>query len=102
MKPITITVENFESEVMKSDKPVLLDFWAEWCGPCKMLLPVMDEVAAELDDVKIGKVNVDEQRQLAEKFGVMSIPMLILIKNGEVMDTSVGARPKQQILEMLG
>lgn len=102
MSVLTITKDNFDAEVMKSDKPVLLDFWAEWCGPCRQLSPVVDELADERGDIKVGKVNVDEQPELAQRFSVMSIPTLALIKNGEVAATSVGVRPKAAIVEMLG
>ncbi|MEG1547300.1 MAG: thioredoxin [Clostridia bacterium] len=101
MAVITITNENFEAEVLNADKPVLVDFWAPWCGPCRMVSPVVDEIADEQDDVKVGKVNVDEQPQLASRFGVMSIPTLIVLKGGEVMHKAVGARPKADILKML-
>jgi len=101
MSAITITKENFESEVLNSDKPVLLDFWAAWCGPCKMVSPVIDEIAGEVTDAKVGKVNVDEQPELASSFRVMSIPTLAVIKGGKVVNTSVGARSKNDILSML-
>lgn len=101
MSVITITKENFDQEVLKSDKPVLLDFWASWCMPCRMLSPVVDEIAEETPSVKVGKVNVDEQRELAEQFNVMSIPTLIVFKDGKVTDQSVGVRPKKRILSML-
>ena len=101
MAVITITKENFEAEVLKSAQPVLLDFWAAWCGPCRMLSPIVDEVAEERTDVKVGKVNVDEEMELAKKFRVMSIPMLVVIKDGKVVNSSVGARPKDDILDML-
>ena len=96
-----ITKEIYEEEVIRSDKTVLLDFWAGWCGPCRMLSPVIDQIAAERPDIKVGKINVDEQSELAAQFGVMSIPILAVIKNGEVVNRSVGARPKEQILAML-
>ncbi|WMJ23735.1 thioredoxin [Paludicola sp. MB14-C6] len=102
MSVLTITKENFEQEVLNSDKPVLLDFWASWCGPCKMLSPVVDEIAGEVtDDVKVGKVNVDEEPELASAFRVMSIPMLAFIKDGKVVDTSIGAKPKSAIIDMM-
>ena len=97
-----ITNENFETEVIKSDKPVLIDFWASWCGPCRMLSPVIDKIAEERADIKVCKVNVDEQPELAQKFGVMSIPTVAAIKNGKVVNQSVGVRPKEAILAMLG
>ena len=102
MAVITITKENFEAEVLKSAQPVLLDFWASWCGPCRMLSPVVDEVAEERTDVKVGKVNVDEQPELAAEFGVMSIPTLLLFENGKPVRQAVGARPKSGVLELLG
>ena len=102
MAVITITKENFEAEVLKSAQPVLLDFWAAWCGPCRMLSPVVDEVAEERTDVKVGKVNVDEQPELAAEFGVMSIPTLLLFENGKLVRQAVGARPKNGVLELLG
>lgn len=102
MAVITITKENFETEVLKSAQPVLLDFWAAWCGPCRMLSPVVDEVAEERTDVKVGKVNVDEQPELAAEFGVMSIPTLLLFENGKLVRQAVGARPKSGVLELLG
>ena len=90
MAVVTITLENFEAEVIKSDKPVLVDFWAPWCGPCRMLSPVVDEIAEEKTDIKVGKVNVDEQEELAVRFGIMSIPTLIVFKNGEVVKKTMG------------
>jgi thioredoxin 1 len=101
MSVINITSENFKSEVLKSDKPVLLDFWASWCGPCRMVSPIIDEIASERPDIKVGKVNVDEESDLAAQFGVMSIPTLVVIKNGKVTHKSAGARPKEDILELL-
>lgn len=101
MTTITITKENFQSEVMNSDKPVLLDFWASWCGPCRMVSPIIDEIAAETPHAKVGKVNVDEQGELAAQYNVMSIPTLIVIKGGKVTNQIVGARPKEDILKML-
>ena len=102
MAVITITKENFEAEVLKSAQPVLLDFWAAWCGPCRMLSPIVDEVAEERTDVKVGKVNVDEQPDLAAEFGVMSIPTLLLFEIGKLVRQAVGARPKSGVLELLG
>ena len=96
-----ITMDNFEKEVFESDKPVLLDFWASWCGPCRMGLPIIDEIAEEHPEYKVCKVNVDEEGELAEKFGLMSIPTLFAIKNGEITDQAVGVRTKQQLLDML-
>ncbi len=101
MSVITITKDNFETEVMKSDKPVLLDFWAEWCGPCRMIAPMVEEIANETPTAKIGKVNVDEQPELASAFRVMSIPTLAVLKDGKVISTMVGARPKAEILKLL-
>lgn len=101
MSVITITNANYEEEVVRSEKTVLLDFWASWCGPCRMVSPVIDKIADERPDIKVGKVNVDEQGELAAKFGVVSIPTLVVLKNGEVVNRSVGARPKEQILDML-
>ena len=98
MAVVTITLENFESEVIKSDKPVLVDFWAPWCGPCRMLSPVVDEIAEENSNIKVGKVNVDEQEELAMRFGIMSIPTLIVFKNGEVTKKTMGVQPKATIL----
>ena len=102
MAEITITGENFEREVVKSDKPVLLDFWASWCGPCMMVAPILKEIADEYEGkVCIGKVNVDEQPALADKFNISSIPTLVLMKNGKIVQTSVGFKPKAQIEAML-
>ena len=102
MAVINITSANFESEVLHSDKPVLLDFWATWCGPCRMLSPIVDEVAEERGDIKVGKVNVDEQPELAGQFGVMSIPTLLVFENGKLVNRAVGARPKSGVLSLLG
>ena len=101
MSTIKITSENFEKEVLKSDKPVLLDFWAAWCTPCKMVSPVIDEIAGEVTTAKVGKINIDEQPELAAAFGVMSIPTLAVIKNGKIVNSMVGVRPKASILKML-
>ena len=102
MAVVTITKENFAQEVLQSAKPVLLDFWASWCGPCRMLSPVVDEVAEERTDVKVGKVNVDEQPELAGQFGVMSIPTLLVFEQGKLVRQAVGARPKSGVLQLLG
>ena len=101
MSVININKNNFQNEVLDSGKPVLLDFWAPWCGPCRMVSPIVDEIAAERGDIKVGKVNVDEQPELAAQFGVMSIPTLVVMKGGKVANQMVGARPKGQILAML-
>ena len=101
MSAITVTSENFQDVVMNSDKPVLLDFWAPWCGPCRMVGPIIDEIAGERSDITVGKVNVDEQVALAQQFRVMTLPTLMVIKNGQVVHQSAGARPKAQILELL-
>lgn len=101
MAVIEITKENFEAEVLKADKPVLVDFRAPWCGPCRMVGPVVEEISGERDDIKVGKINVDEQQELAMKFSVMSIPTLIVFKNGEIAAKDVGAKPKEEILQML-
>lgn len=101
MSVVTITKDNFQQEVLDSQKTVLVDFWATWCGPCRMLSPVVDEIAQENDAVKVGKVNVDEQPELASQFGVMSIPTLMVFRDGKPVSTSVGAVPKAKILSML-
>ena len=101
MSVMTITKENFKQEVLESDKPVLVDFWAAWCGPCRMLSPIVDEIADERDDIKVGKVNVDEQQELAAQFGIMSIPTLMVFKNGEAAAQSMKVQPKQRILTTL-
>ena len=101
MSAIHININNFQSEVLESEQPVLLDFWAPWCGPCRMVAPVLDEIAAERSDIKVGKVNVDEEPELAMQFGVMSIPHLVVMKNGKPVSQAVGVRPKSSILAML-
>lgn len=101
MSAVNIDKNNFHKEVMDSDKPVLLDFWASWCGPCRMVAPVVEEIACERPDIKVGKINVDEQPELASQFGVMSIPTLVVMKNGKVVNQATGARPKREILGML-
>ncbi len=101
MSIITITKDNFETEVINSDRPVLVDFWASWCGPCRMVSPIVDEIAGERSDIKVGKINVDEEQELAVQFQVMSIPPLMLFKGGRMARQAVGAQPKAQILSML-
>ena len=101
MSAININKNNFQNEVMNSDKPVLLDFWAPWCAPCRMVVPIVEEIASEHADIKVGKINVDEQPELANKFGIMSIPTLVVMKNGKIIQQVSGARPKDAILEML-
>ena len=101
MKPITLTQENFKAEVIEAKGTVLVDFWAAWCGPCQMLSPVVDEVAEALTDVKVGKVNIDEQPDLAAQFDVMSIPTLMVFKDGQEVEQSVGVIPKDSILKMV-
>lgn len=101
MSALIINKENFQQEVIQSDKPVLLDFWAPWCGPCRMVLPLVEEIAGERDDIKVGKVNVDEQAELAAQFGVMTIPTLVVMEKGRIVNRSVGAKPKNEILAML-
>ena len=103
MSEMNITKNNFEQEVLRSDKPVLIDFWAPWCGPCRMLSPVISEIAEEYGDkVKVCKVNVDDEGELAASFNVMSIPTLVVVKDGKVTNSAVGVRPKAQIVEMIG
>ena len=101
MNTVKITSNNFEQEVLNSNKPVLLDFWAAWCGPCRMISPIVDEIASEVSDTKVGKVNIDEQPELASIFGIMSIPTLAVVKNGKIVNKMVGVRPKASILKML-
>ncbi len=102
MSEIVLTNQNFEAEVMQSDIPVLVDFWAVWCGPCKMLAPIVEEIAREYEGkVKVGKVNVDDEPELAGRFGISSIPTLILFKNGQQAAVSVGVRPKEELVQML-
>ncbi len=101
MSELNITMNNFEEEVLRSEKPVLLDFWAPWCGPCQMMLPIVEQIAQERSDIKVGKINVDENMELAKKFKVMSIPTLIVMKNGEIAKRSTGAVSKDKLLEML-
>ena len=101
MSAINLNNSNFQNEVINSDKPVLLDFWAPWCGPCRMVVPIVEEIARERSDIKVGKINVDEQPELAARFGVMSIPTLVVIKEGKIVNQSMGAKPKNAILAML-
>ena len=101
MSAVNINLKNFSQEVLNSDKPVLLDFWAPWCGPCRMVVPLVERIAEERPDIKVGKVNIDEEFELARQFGVMTIPTLVVLKNGQVVRQVSGARPKQQILELL-
>ncbi len=101
MSVINVTKANFQEEVMNSDKKVLLDFWASWCGPCRMIAPFVDEIAEERSDIKVCKINVDEEQELAVQFRVMSIPTLVVVENGEVVNQMMGARPKRDILAML-
>lgn len=101
MEPIAVDFENFDAEVLTSDKPVLIDFWASWCGPCRMLSPIVDEIAGERDDIKVCKINVDENEELSAKFGVMSIPMLVVMDKGEIKKTSVGYITKEEVLALL-
>lgn len=100
MSAITITTENYQNEVVQSDRPVLLDFWASWCTPCKMLAPIIDEIAADHPEIKVGKVNVDEEKALADKFKIMGVPSLFVMRGGEIASQSVGAKTKGQILDM--
>lgn len=101
MSVLTITAQNFEQEVLQSDKPVLVDFYADWCGPCKMMAPVIEEVAGEVADIKVGKLNIDNEMEIAQKYGVMSIPTLIVFKNGAEVKRDLGAKPKKAVLDML-
>ena len=101
MSAISVNKNNFNQEVLNSDKPVLMDFWAPWCGPCRMVGPVVEEISRERSDIKVCKVNVDEQPELAGQFGVMSIPTLVVMKNGKIVNQSIGAKPKNAILAML-
>ncbi len=101
MSAININKNNFQSEVLNSEKKVLLDFWAPWCGPCRMVVPIVEEIANERPDIKVGKINVDEEAELASQFGIMSIPTLVVIENGRIVNQAMGARPKEAILGML-
>ena len=102
MTLIKLTTDNYVPEALQSDKPVLLDFWAVWCGPCRMMSPIMDEIAETVADVKVGKVNVDEEEELAAKFGIMSIPTILAFKDGKLVNQTIGVQPKESILSMLG
>ena len=101
MSAVNINLNNFRQEVLNSDKPVLLDFWAPWCGPCRMVVPMVEAIARERPDIKVGKVNIDEEFELSKECGIMSIPTLVVMKDGRIVRQSTGARPKDQILEML-
>ena len=101
MAAVNIDLKNFREEILLSDKPVLLDFWAPWCGPCRMVVPMVEAIANERPDIKVGKINIDEQFELAREFGIMSIPTLVVMKDGKVIRQATGARPKDQILALL-
>ena len=101
MSAVNINLNNFSQEVLNSDKPVLLDFWAPWCGPCRMVVPMVEQIADERPDIKVGKINIDEEFELARQFGISSIPTLVVMKDGQILRQATGARPKHQILEML-
>ena len=101
MSVLHITKENYEAEVLRSDKPVLLDFWAVWCGPCRMISPAVEQIAAEHPEYKVGKINVDEEPELTKEFGIMSIPTLFVMKNGQIANQAVGVMPKDKILDLL-
>ena len=102
MAIVKLTAENFEKEVLQSEKPVLVDFYADWCGPCQMMGPVVEEISNEVNDAKVCKINIDEQMSIAQKYGVISIPTFIVFKNGDVADKKMGAMPKSAVLSMLG
>ena len=101
MKVLHINKDNFHKEVLNSDKPVLLDFFASWCGPCRMVGPILDEIAEEREDIKVCKINIDEQPELASRYRIMTIPTLMVLKDGQILEQSVGAKPKHQILAMV-
>ena len=101
MSAININKNNFQNEVLNSERKVLLDFWAPWCGPCRMVVPIVEEIADERPDIKVGKINVDEEVELASRFGIMSIPTLVVIENGKIVNQAMGGRPKEAILGML-
>ena len=101
MSALQITKDNFQSEILNSDKPVLLDFWASWCGPCRMVLPIIEQIAGERDDIKVAKINVDDEPELARQYGIMTIPTLMVIKDCQLVKQSAGAKSKAQILDML-
>ena len=101
MSAININKNNFQNEVVNSDKPVLLDFWAPWCGPCRMVVPIVEEIAGERSDIRVGKINIDDQPELANQFRIMSIPTLVVMKNGKIVNRSTGAKSKKDILAMI-
>jgi thioredoxin 1 len=101
MAAINVNVHNFQDEILRTDKKVLLDFWAPWCGPCRMVVPMVEQIAKDRPDIKVGKINVDEQPELASQFGIMSIPTLVVIENGKIVNQTMGAKPKDEILAML-
>ena len=101
MSAVNIDLHNFQAEVLNSDKPVLLDFWAPWCGPCRMVVPMVEQIAAERPDIKVGKINIDQEFELARQFGISSIPTLLVLRDGKVVNQAIGARPKQAILDLL-
>ena len=101
MSAVNINQNNFQNEVMESQKKVLLDFWAPWCGPCRMVVPMVEEIARERHDIKVGKINVDENPELASRFGIMSIPTLVVMEEGRIVNRAMGARPKNSILALL-
>ena len=101
MAAVNINEKNFREEILNADKKVLLDFWAPWCGPCRMVVPIVEEIAGERPDIKVGKINVDEEQELARQFGIMSIPTLVVMENGKILSCTMGARPKKAILDLL-